>query len=201
MLPNNQVMIEDQLTWAVNTVAISKLVAALFRGELSLEVAGRQAKAKDGDLIVTESKYVSLDSCPAHLVAKAKQRLEIITPLLGLTQVTQAQVDARALEVTLAGHRVSSRSIYRWLSYYTQSHDDLRALIPNYQNSGGKGKTRLDERSDLTNRPSTTCTWSARKSALTTFSTSLQFVSVTRTGSDQTVKNSACRPGQPSHGA
>jgi putative transposase len=145
------VSIEELLTGAIQVVDLMELVKELFEGALRFVNEGAPTRAgMDGE---PESEYVDLADCPEHLVLIARHRLEVIQPLMELEAEarTESAVEGRVREVRASNQdgaslltAVSVRSVYRWLSDYEQSGYDLRALIPNTDKRGGKGKSRLD---------------------------------------------------------
>jgi len=151
LLPDQQVNIEDIFSGAVLVIELSVLVHALFAGELHfVRTAG--PPSPDSNSLGAASGYLDLADCPAELVAIARYRLAVIQPLLELTSRTREAVAARAREVSTAPveigqhalHRaVSPASIYRWITDYTGSGHDVRALIPSTHQRGGKDESRL----------------------------------------------------------
>jgi putative transposase len=89
---------------------------------------------------------------PTPLVTIARYRLAVIEPLLTLAPRTRAAVLARVAELKAnqpaAAERtlhssLSVAALYRWLSAYTRSGHDLRALIPAVHDRGGAAASRL----------------------------------------------------------
>jgi putative transposase len=162
VLPGGKATIEHHFKEEVRTVAISELVKAVFAGDLTFFAEGRKAKTKQGAERSVESKYLSLDECQPHLVEIAKFRYKVIEPLLKIKGRKRKHIEDRVKEVrkefedelektpssseerTLLTS-VSATSIYRWLKYWREGGEDLRALIPETENNGGKRKTRLDQ--------------------------------------------------------
>ena len=98
-------------------------------------------------------RYKALEEYPAHLVKIARQRWEIIRPLLDVRPLTRALVAQRVLEVRagLAGHLtggsvppVSIASIYRWIGAFQRSGGDLRSLIPYVRQGVDEARSRLN---------------------------------------------------------
>lgn len=155
ILPGKKATIEHLFKSETRTVEIAELVTALYEGNLEFVIQGRQAKTKPDGMKSTESKYLSLDECPEYLVEIAKFRFKTIEPLLKIEgrKRTRKDVEARVEEVkkkfanapekTLLTS-VSVPSVYRWIGYWQQGGEDLRALIPETDHCGGKRKTRLD---------------------------------------------------------
>jgi putative transposase len=152
--PGQRANIENLVTGELQTVSIDTLMEALFAGRLELQVTRRHGKGtSDTD---TQNQYYALDDVPPHLLEIAQHRLAVIQPLLAMkpSERTLAAVLARVKEVRaelasesrskLAG-KVSKTSIYDWMRYYTQSGNDLRALIPETMECGGRRKPRLDD--------------------------------------------------------
>lgn len=73
---------------------------------------------------------------------KAKERLEIIKPLLKKSR-TREDVEKVASEKNL-----HIATLYRWINLYEGS-ELLSVLVPRYSSRGGKGKVRIKEESEL----------------------------------------------------
>jgi putative transposase len=156
----SKVSIEDIFTGTVQLVDLFTLVKALFDGELRFVAEGKQTGPNADGNIGAKSGYVDLADCPEHLLTVARYRLEVIQPLLALAPEarTESAFEKRVREVQARspGYHgehtllaaLSVRSVYRWVSDYTQSGNDLRALIPSTGKRGGKGRSRLDSEAD-----------------------------------------------------
>jgi putative transposase len=152
LLPDGKINIENIFTRATLVVEVSTLVRALFDGELQFVVEGKHVKSDVGDGSGVTSEYLDLSDCPEKLVIIARYRLEVIRPLLEMKKRTRAAVAARVQTVKATRSEISERtlqssisvtSIYRWIRDYTQSGNDLRALIPTTHKRGGTGESRL----------------------------------------------------------
>ncbi len=153
LLPEGQVQLEETLTGATSQVEMVILVRALFEAELEFSVAARTTTTSEVSNAPTRSVFsLQLSDYPTELVAVARYRLEVIQPLLNLNPRTRASVNARVQEIRAAQssseertlkNSVSVAAVYRWLKDYTQSGQDLRALIPAVQERGGKAASRL----------------------------------------------------------
>jgi len=152
LLPGGQANIENILTGAISVVEVSTLVHALFAGELYFvsenALALPDAQVKSGGA----EAHLSLSDYPAVLVAVARYRLEVISPLLEIEQRARSAVLARVQEIKAAQQTqgehtlqdsVSAAAIYRWIGDYVRSGNDLRALIPAVHERGGKHGSRL----------------------------------------------------------
>ncbi|MCP4535775.1 MAG: transposase [Chloroflexi bacterium] len=152
LLPDGKINIEDIFTGAALVVEVPTLVQALFDGELQFLVEGKHVISDVGDGSGVTSEYLDLSDYPEKLVAIARYRLEVIRPLLEMEKRTREAVKARMREIqatrpessegTLQSS-ISVASIYRWIRDYTQSGNDLRALIPATHKRGGTGESRL----------------------------------------------------------
>src|SRR6266567_4939828 len=161
VLPGGKAIIEHHYKSEMRTVTISELVTAVYSGDLMFFAEGRQAKVNQGTERSIESKYLSLDECLPHLVEIVKFRHRVIEPLLKMKRRKRTDIENRVEEIrkeleealkkesgsseekTLLTS-VSVSSIYRWIAYWFQGGEDLRALIPETENNGGKRKARLD---------------------------------------------------------
>ena len=152
LLPEGRVSLEDLLTRATSSIEMATLVRALFDAELefvskpSLPLSDTLAKQP------RPSADLPLSDYPDELIAVARYRFNVIQPLLGLKHRTRALVTARVHEVkTLPSaeekrtlhNTLSVAAVYRWLTDYTRSGNDLRALIPAVHERGGKESSRL----------------------------------------------------------
>ena len=153
--PGQKANIENLVTGEVQTVSIDTLIRALFAGRLELQVTGRNAKKAEASEISTQNKYPALDDVPPHLVEIAEYRLGVIQPLLDMPRaertlaVVLARVEEVKAQLTPESHnglasKVSKTSIYDWMRYYTDSDRDIRSLIPDTTECGGRRKPRLD---------------------------------------------------------
>jgi putative transposase len=156
LLPGGRLRIEDVLTEDAVVVELPTLVEALFDGKLRFAIEGQHTTPDANDHAGIESQYIDLVDCPEHLVTIARRRLEVIQPLLEMKpeERTREAVEMRVREIretTLEAENcglqdsVSVASIYRWIRDYTQSGNDLRALIPATGERGGKGTSRLSD--------------------------------------------------------
>jgi putative transposase len=153
LLPGGQILLEDILTGAALTIELATLVHALFAAELCFVTDNNQPEpTADQAPNQTAVASRSLSDYPEPLVAIARYRLEVIRPLLVMPQRSRAEVLARAQEIkdarpVDAAHTllsaVSVAAIYRWLSDYLGSGNDLRSLIPAVHERGGKDDSRL----------------------------------------------------------
>ncbi|NBD36815.1 MAG: DDE-type integrase/transposase/recombinase [Chloroflexi bacterium] len=152
LLPDNLLIIEDVQTTERQSVPFAELAQALFEGELHFVAEPSAAPA------VRTGQQATLADYPPHLRALANYRLEVIRPLLALgsAERTRAQVAARVAEIkqarqagaTFPTAAISIASIYRWIKAYERSGNDIRALVGNSQQQGGKDQSRLTEEAE-----------------------------------------------------
>ena len=152
LLPDGHVMLEDLLSGVVSDVEMLILVRALFDDELHFLAESSVSQKTMAAAAPSSNKMLALSDYPAEGVAVARYRLEIIHPLLELKHRTRADVQARVTAIKAEQATGTERSlqtvvsvaaVYRWLKDYTQSGQDVRALIPAVQERGGKDRLRL----------------------------------------------------------
>ena len=155
----NTIIIRDVLTKEETSVEMQSLVKAHFRQELFFVERGSSTKAKMPSSSELEAAPPTLADYSAHQVNIAYYRLQVISPLLQLkskerTRVAigtyvdeiKAQQDP-SLANSMLG-TISKNSVYRWISLYLKSDNDIRSLIPKLGLRGGKNKARLDNEVD-----------------------------------------------------
>jgi putative transposase len=156
LLPDGEINLEDHATGAILIVPVKQLVDDLFDGKLKFVIETRPKKeGSKVKLLLPEEQTLDLSDYPAHLVEKARFRLEVIKPLVAIPsgkrtrQMVEDRVKTVRDEISSDPDRhhllrgLTTRNVYRWLSRYEASNGDIRALIDNYARSGGKGKSRL----------------------------------------------------------
>lgn len=153
LLPKNMLTIENLQTAELQQVCFTTLAQALFAGEL------RFVESTGSSRTAVKENLVTLGDYPPHLRAVAEYRWEVIRPLLALDPLerTREKVAERVAEICQArqaGNQfsqtaVSIASIYRWLKAYTDSGNDIRALVSNSSQQGGKQQSRLANEVDV----------------------------------------------------
>jgi putative transposase len=152
LLPDGKVNLEELLSGAVLIVEMSTLVRGLFDNELHFLIENKPTPSLSATEQLPASTSLALSDYPIELVAVARYRLEVIRPLLEMENRTRAEVKARVQSIRAAHHAETERTlrttvcvttVYDWLRAYTQSGRDLRALIPDVHERGGKGHSRL----------------------------------------------------------
>lgn len=158
-LPDAQLNIEAVVSGEVMTIQQCQLEEALFSGQLAF-VGEIQAKADRANPAMSYP-YPTLDDCPSELRAVAEYRFWVIEPMLLLgkkrkrsdverhvqrvRQMLQDETIPAQTWSHLQGVRlsVSVMSVYRWLKAYSDSGQDMRALVPASKQQGGKDKGRM----------------------------------------------------------
>jgi putative transposase len=154
-LPDQQVVIEDLTSGVVSTLPRQELEQALFTGELRFEIQGSQARPNPDGSMTTQYTYLALDDCTDRQQTVARLRLTVIEPLLLLAPKdrTRERLEAHIAEIqatfspqeldALGCRQLSRATLYRWLKLYIESGHNLRGLIPQTQNCGSSGQSRL----------------------------------------------------------
>jgi len=152
LLSGSMILIENVQTAESRPVSFPDLAQALFAAELAFIVPGHPTSPGPTPQPATFSDY------PPHRRAGAKYRLAVIRPLLALgpAERTRERVAARVAEIKQAGPAdpsvstpaASSASVYRWIKDYERSGNDIRALVSNSRQQGGKDQARLPDNAE-----------------------------------------------------
>ncbi len=152
LLSDSMVLIENVQTAESRTISFPDLAQALFAAELSFLVSGAPTSP------VPATQPAAFSDYPPHLRAVAEYRLDVIRPLLSLgpTERTRETVAARVAEIKQAGQTrpavptpaASIASVYRWIKDYESSGHDIRALVNNSRQQGGKDQSRLQDNAE-----------------------------------------------------
>jgi putative transposase len=146
LLPEGMLSIENIQNTETQVVPFIELAEALFSGELDFLVSNK------GNSSQIKRRPANLSDYASHLRELAEYRFKVIQPLLSGKR-TRQDVIMRVAEIkkveqadkTQPKSAVSVASIYRWIRAYTESGNDIRALVGNSQRQGGKQKQRLKE--------------------------------------------------------
>ncbi|MBN1955259.1 MAG: transposase [Anaerolineae bacterium] len=149
LLSGSMLLIENVQTAESRSVPFTALAQALFAAELGFIVPRDPASPDPAAPQPTFADY------PPQLRAAAEYRLDVIRPLLALgpAERTREMVAARVTEIKQAGQAdaslptsaASSASVYRWIKDYERSGHDIRALVSNSRQQGGKDQARLPD--------------------------------------------------------
>lgn len=149
VLPDDQLVVENQPFGGQAVLARADLYAAWARGEVRFEIPGQRATSEPaGSAVVAD-----FDGLPATHRAEAWRRYELIKPLLAVPPQarTRQAIDAHIAALRhddarspRPSARVSRASIVRYLRAYERGGHDIRALVPATRRQGGPGRGRLD---------------------------------------------------------
>ncbi|MCX9026145.1 MAG: transposase family protein [Candidatus Methanoperedens sp.] len=146
-LDKKNIEVEDENTKRRSIVSEPELVNCLFEGKLRFF----KTEAQDSD---------NTPSCPDLSTAKdeyseiAILHYELIKPLLKLSnhdrtrekvkeRINQITSDPLFNKITMDGtKRPHIATVYRWIRAYERNGNDIRALVPSYQDSGARGEPR-----------------------------------------------------------
>lgn len=157
LLPAGQVNIENMLSGATSIVEISVLTKALFSFELRFVFKNETVLPNGKTKGRGDKSHLDLTDYPEELVAVARYRLDVISPLLEMTKRIRADVLRRVHEIRDAQQGQSKRTlqnlvsvaaVYRWIGDYVNSGRDLRSLIPSVHERGGRSVSRLNSEID-----------------------------------------------------
>ena len=116
LLPAGQVNIENMLSGATSVVEIPVLTKALFNFELQFvfknETVLPNGKTKERN----NKSHLDLTDYPEELVAVARYRLDVISPLLEMTKRIRADVLRRVHEIRDAQQGQSKRTLQNLVS-------------------------------------------------------------------------------------
>ena len=147
-----------------SAIAYRTLLQAWSHGELRFEVSGPNTVLDEEAPLRTRYTENDLEDLPPHLQEETWRRYNLLLQLKEFLELERWQVVSRAqIEIFIEaqgwqsvqiststrsrmGEAVSSGSIERYLQYFVDSGCDIRSLIPQTRQRGGKGQSRLDER-------------------------------------------------------
>lgn len=108
---------------------------------LEQEVSSGSARLADSDLLLVTVDASQLPLSHREVRDKAWQMIE---PLVAdVPAIFLADKRARRVRSVCEVHGVTAQTIYRYLRRYWQRGQIPNALLPDYQNSGGKGQERI----------------------------------------------------------
>jgi len=142
LLPDQHVRLLNPNTGAVRVVPLLELTQALLKKTLHID-SPTQETSPDG--------FQELSDYTAHQIDTARYRLRIIQPLIDHDVRSRQQVqDYVRLKQAEWGdgtetNPLSVASLYRWVSDYKKSGQDIRALIPKSTQQGAATRGRERE--------------------------------------------------------
>lgn len=92
-------------------------------------------------------EYLAYENPKVGSIAKTKQEnnLVLIHPIISDQQTFSPNVRSARINQTIAEHATTKQTLYRLLRRYWQRGQTANALLPDFKNSGGKGKNRLSK--------------------------------------------------------
>ncbi|MEG6520852.1 DDE-type integrase/transposase/recombinase [Desulfotomaculum sp. 1211_IL3151] len=159
---NRDVQVRDEKYQDVIIFTEIELRQQLDSGSLVFESKGKNYSPDLETGIKFNSDFGDLSSSvnPKYIKA-AKFRLKVIEPLLNIENRTKSTVSNRVMEVnsllsdqysdfhnmySSVCNSISCSSVYQWIKDYTNSGRDFTSLIPSYHRSGGKNKSRMNQK-------------------------------------------------------
>lgn len=142
LLPGHQVNLENLMTGAAITANFTDLLQDLYDGLLVFVGEGKLFKPADNRIMMA-AQSLDLGDYAEEAVTIAKFRLKVITPLLDQPHTRPEVIKYVAQFNKGSQQKISVTSVYRWIADYERSGRDIRALIPHFEERGGKGQGRL----------------------------------------------------------
>ncbi|MDN5042277.1 DDE-type integrase/transposase/recombinase [Aliarcobacter butzleri] len=133
----SKVFIKDQEYEIKKQIDLKTVLALNFSTNKleNISINDIQNKKESSELIINEN-------IPEEHWVEAKNRLEIITPLLN-KQTTKNEIENIAIK-----NNLHFSTIYRWIVQYKEN-TLLSSLLPKHLSKGGKGTLRTDEETEL----------------------------------------------------
>lgn len=133
----SKVFIKDQEYEIKKQIDLKTVLALNFSTNKleNISINDIQNKKESSELIINEN-------IPEEHWVEAKNRLEIITPLLN-KQTTKNEIENIAIK-----NNLHFSTIYRWIAQYKEN-TLLSSLLPKHLSKGGKGTLRTDEETEL----------------------------------------------------
>ncbi|MBZ0280518.1 MAG: Mu transposase C-terminal domain-containing protein [Anaerolineae bacterium] len=161
-LTDHRYQIENLSTGSTSIRSYDDLLEAWSNGALRFEITSPNA-VSDGEVaLYTRYKEDDLADLPSHLQEETWRRYQLLLQLYRFADVrsfqtlTRSQIEAfitaqgwqteTSPKRAKLGQAVSAGSLERYLQVFVESGGDIRSLIPQTQQQGGKGKTRLEVR-------------------------------------------------------
>lgn len=165
LLVEDKVLVEN-LSFAGRVVRTQiELSEAWAQGKIIFEGHGRQMQKPQGSLLATEYKIADFQRLPISGQDEAWRRYQILLPILRLSPKERTREFMNNYALSLAtnsnssissssttknwrkgktiGQAISRSSIELWLQFFLESGYDIRSLVPETYQQGGKGKHRL----------------------------------------------------------
>lgn len=161
-LAEQQYRIENLHTGEESVISHEDLLQAWSQGELRFEISGPNTVLDEEVPIRTRYVVNDLSELPEQLQQETWRRYQLLVQLKQFAVMDTWQVISRAqIEIFIeaqnwdvvttskrsrVGEAVSAGSIERYLQAFVDSGCDIRSLIPQTKQQGGRGQRRLQER-------------------------------------------------------
>ena len=147
-LQEDQLLIEDTFTAQSRIASIDELEDAVYQGELWFEQPQKKKGELVGDLEIAPS-FLPLSDYPESIAQRARIRLAIISPLLGvpasartrdayLARIEEVERTFSSTDLDTLGRGLSRSTLSRWIKDYADA--GISGLIDNYARSGAEGR-------------------------------------------------------------
>ncbi len=111
-----------------------------------IDLDSLEAAIQDGSLhrIDDPYSYLMMASPEGGSSAQIKRdhNYELIRPIVQLEEYYHPRQRAKAIDVVMTNHKTTKQTLYRLIRQYWQRGQIVNALLPDYKNSGAKGKKR-----------------------------------------------------------
>lgn len=153
-LADQQFQVENLSTGEIRRVSYAEILAAWSRGELRFEVSSPNAVRDSVVPLKTRYAEDDLASLPEHIRAETWRRYQLVLAVYQFHGVAEARVLSRKHILDYLQHLgqdtddsngTSVGSIERYMSAWMVSGGDIRSLVPQRKQQGGRGKTRLHD--------------------------------------------------------
>lgn len=144
--------IENQSTGTETNISYDELVKAWDEGSLRFELVGQNTNEDPDAALNTRYTVASLDGLPAKTHEEVWRRYKLVLALYAFYQIQPPTLPSRRqIEVFLNNDtklndavRPNASTLERHAQAFVASGGDIRALIPQNAQRGGKGRSRLD---------------------------------------------------------
>jgi putative transposase len=160
-LADHHYQIENLSTGETSILSYDQLLHDWASGEIRFEITSPNARSDTDMPLNTRYKEDDLVDLPDHIQIETWRRYHLVLNLCKFAEVSTVQMLSRnQIEAFIAaqgwqstppykrsriGEAVSTGSLERYLQVFVDSGGDIRSLIPQTRQQGGKGKGRLPE--------------------------------------------------------
>ena len=143
----------DLGTSIINSVNEKDIKDSLFNGDLRFEVFGKDTIKPEKGKLRTDYKYEDFSKVPEKYRQKAWCKFVVVKECLKIPK--EMRNDERLVDAMKTGlnalkdkylvtfKKPHKRTVKRWIKDFVRSGCDIRSLIDDFGNCGGRGKSRL----------------------------------------------------------